>query len=103
VVIYEVNLDVDRGIAQPYAAWLAEHIQEMLGFPGFTEARWYERADDSDERTVAWTVHYHVTGKPELQAYLRDHAQRMRAHGAERFGAGFQASRRILHLQRRFG
>ncbi len=102
MVIYEVNLDVDREIEQVYADWLGEHIQQMLGFAGFVEAVWYEREDDSDSQRVAWTVHYQVTGMPELQSYLQQHAARMRAHGVERFGGGFQASRRILHSLRRF-
>ena len=28
IVIYEVNLSVDRAIADAYAAWLADHIRE---------------------------------------------------------------------------
>ena len=38
-----------------------------------------------------------LTGADALQAYLRDHAPRMREDGLARFGGRFRAQRRVLH------
>jgi hypothetical protein len=96
-VIYEVNLSVDREIADEYRLWLMAHVQEMLALPGFTAARIMEVADattNADE--VVLCTQYELVGQEALDDYLRVHAVRMRAEGAARFGDRFRASRRVL-------
>jgi len=100
IVIYEVNLSVDSAIADAYAAWLADHIREMLKIPGFFRARWYERRPEDEGRDPAevalWTVSYDVYSRDDLERYFREDAPRMRGDGVARFGGRFEASRRIL-------
>ena len=47
-LIYEVNLSVERAIADDFRAWLIEHVQDMLELPGFTDARILEVLDAPD-------------------------------------------------------
>ena len=82
-VIYEVDLEIDSAIAAEYREWLRGHIAEMLALPGFTGARASE------------------VMQPALDAYLREHAPRMRADGVARFGDRFRAQRRVLSALRR--
>ena len=96
MVIYEVNLDVERGIADSFARWLGPHIRQMLEFPGFVSASWYERSEDSSESLVCWTTHYRLESREDLDRYLENNAAAMRADGISRFGDRFTASRRIL-------
>lgn len=100
MVIYEVNLDVEGGIAAEYERWLAAHVQEMLEIDGFFRARWYERLPNDEGRAgedvKLWTVQYDVYTREQLDDYFRRHAARMRGEGIERFGDRFSASRRIL-------
>lgn len=95
-VIYEVNLQVDAAIAGEYRTWLAAHIREMLALPGFTGARWFGVADPVAPGEVAFCVQYELADQAALEAYLRNHAERMRADGARLFGGRFHASRRVL-------
>ena len=95
MLIYEVNLDVDRDAAEAVAAWLPGHIDELLELDGFQGATWYERIDEAGDR-VHWTVHYELRDRAALDAYIRDHAARMRQDGLDRFGGRFSASRRVL-------
>jgi len=97
MIIYEVNLDVEAAIAEPYRAWLAEHIAHMLDLPGFTGAQSFEVTDPAPApgRSV-FCVQYQLRDQAALDAYLRDHATRMRADGTARFGERFRASRRVL-------
>lgn len=100
MIIYEVNLTVDHAIADEYAAWLSEHIREMLALPGFASAEWlsdvdYHEEDGADPR---WTIQYRLCSHDDLTRYFETHAERMRADGLERFGTGFKATRRILRV-----
>lgn len=97
MIVYEVNLDITAGIAAEYRAWLDTHVRTMLALPGFTGARVFEVLEPQAPATqVALSVQYTLADVSALDAYLRDHAARMRAEGVARFGAGFRARRRVL-------
>lgn len=96
-IIYEVELAIASDIAEAHARWLDAHVREMLGFAGFLEAEILERLDPpADPGWVARCVRYRLIDRAALDAYLRDHAPRMRAEGVARFGDRVHASRRIL-------
>lgn len=96
-LVYEVNLDVDAGIAGEYRAWLDAHVRAMLALPGFVSARVFEVLDDADRDCgLHLCVHYALRDAAALDAYLQEHAPRMRADGVARFGDRFRASRRVL-------
>lgn len=95
MLIYEVNLDVDRGVAGAYAAWLGPHIGEVLAVDGFASAEWWS-VDDAPAGRVLWCVQYRVQDRAALDAYLAHHAARLRGDGLTRFAGRFSASRRVL-------
>lgn len=96
-LIYEVNLSVDREIAEEYRLWLMAHVQEMLALPGFIAARVMESADTAaDAGEIVFCTQYELVDQHALDDYLRVHAARMRAEGVARFGDRFRASRRVL-------
>jgi len=98
MIVYEVNLDVESAIADEYRAWLAEHIAHMLALPGFSGAQTFEVIDPAPAPDrIVFCVQYHLRDQAALDAYLRDHATRMRADGMTRFGERFRATRRVLH------
>lgn len=94
-IVYEVNLEVDAGIAAAYRDWLADHVREMLGLPGFISAEIFDEEINAGT-TQRWCVHYRLRDRAALQAYFDQHAARMRADGLRRFGDRFRANRRIL-------
>ncbi len=97
MIVYEVNLDVESAIADEYRAWLAEHIAHMLALPGFSGAQTFEVIDPAlAPDRIVFCVQYHLRDQAALDAYLREHATRMRADGTSRFGERFRASRRVL-------
>ncbi len=98
MIVYEVRASVEPEIAQAYRAWLDPHIREILGIPGFTGAELLSETHE-DGRPV-WTVRYHLQSHEALEAYLRDHAPRLRADGQARFGDRFSATRRVMELVR---
>ena len=99
MVLYEVNLAIDREIAAAYAAWLGSHIDEILMLDGFVSAEWWrveppEAAGAGDR--VRWCVQYQLRDRAALQAYFDEHAERLRGDGLTRFAGRFEASRRVL-------
>jgi heme-degrading monooxygenase HmoA len=101
VILYEVNLIIDADAADDYAAWLADHIGDILRIDGFVSAEWWEV--ETGEPGAHYCVQYRVKSRDHLEAYFRDHAPALREDGLRRFGGRFAASRRILRRQRAFG
>jgi hypothetical protein len=96
-LVYEVNLEVEAGIATEYRDWLRGHMAEILALPGFLGATMSEVLDPAPPAGFAGLcVQYRLENETAYAAYLRDHAPRMRAEGEARFGGRFRASRRVL-------
>ena len=101
MIVYEVNLALDGAIADEYRDWLAAHVAQILRLPGFVDARILDVIESDVEPLaragdIALCVHYTLRDQAALDAYLRDHAARMRADGEARFGGRFRARRRVL-------
>ena len=97
-VVYEVNLAVDAGVLDAYRAWLADHVAEIVALPGFTGATTWDVVDPAPPAGVAQLcVQYALRDAAALEAYLRDHAPRLRADGLARFGERVRATRRVMH------
>lgn len=95
MVIYEVNVNVENDIYSEYYNWLVKHIKQMLQFTGFKKAEigLIEHQHTSEKRL---RISYLVNSYTDLENYLNNHAEVMRAKGIEKFGAKFSATRRII-------
>ena len=93
MIIYEVNLDIKPDIVMEFNDWLDGHIEEMLEFEGFESAR---KLNTVEEDTHFLTVQYFIKSQEDLDRYLRNHAEKMREKGKNKFGDYFKAGRRIL-------
>jgi hypothetical protein len=100
-VLYEVNLDADTAIEGPFDTWLRDHIADVLQFDGFLSAE-ILGDDTAAEGRVRRIVQYRLRNQAALDAYLRDHAPRMRAQGIEKFGDRFRSERRVLAHREEF-
>lgn len=96
MIVYEVNLDVEEGLAADYLDWLRQHIAEMLALPGFLDAGLAEVLEPARPGWRRWSVAYRLRDRAALDAYLAEHAPAMREDGLRRFGTRFEASRRVL-------
>jgi hypothetical protein len=98
-VIYEVNLDLDVAIRDEYVAWLLPHMRAICTLSGFIDAQLFGVVDPAaDANRVSLCVQYTLRDAAALDAYLRDHAPRMRAEGEAKFGGRFRALRRVMRL-----
>lgn len=96
-IVYEVNIEVDGSAADEYRLWLRAHVAEILAIDGFTGAQLFEVVDPpATAGCVGLCVQYRLRDGAALDAYLRDHAPRLRADGVARFGERMRAARRVL-------
>jgi quinol monooxygenase YgiN len=103
VIVYEVNLHVQRAIEAEYRAWLDAHVREILALPGFEGAEVFERLEPAPaEGEFFLCTQYRLRDAAALADYLREHAPRLRADGVARFGERFRADRRVLEVGRRY-
>lgn len=112
--IYEVNLQIENTIYNEYIAWLQDHIQTILRLPGFKKALLLNQqntqssneadliAAELPKKFMNLTVQYFLDSQHNLDNYLLNHAQHMRADGLKRFNDKFRASRRIFAVSKVF-
>ena len=86
-VVYTVTAElVDQEIAGEYVAWLrAGHLREVVELGGALEARLVE-LDAEGLGGVRVQSTYVFANRGKFEAYVRDHAPRLRADGLALFG-----------------
>lgn len=99
MIIYEVNLNIDREIYSEYKLWLMDHAKEMLQFQGFIQATLLkqEQSEEADQEQL--TIQYQLEKKEDLDKYLIENAPKMREDGIKRFKDKFSATRRVFKVQ----
>ena len=103
MIVYEVNVFVQRAIEAQYRAWLDAHVREIVALPGFEGAEVFERLEPAPAPgEFAICMQYRLRDAEALADYLREHAPRLRADGVARFGDGFRAERRVLETGTRY-
>jgi hypothetical protein len=102
MVLYEVNLTVNKEIQTEYLAWMPGHLQDMLQFDGFNKANFWEELPMDPTASPTATRHFvaqfEITNYDYLQNYFKHHATRMRQEAIDKFGNKFSANRRVLKL-----
>lgn len=102
MLIYEVNLQINKNVYLEYVTWLEKHIQEILCFPGFNKALLLKEQNTLSSTHANITVQYHIDSQENLNIYLTKHAPQMRADGLKKFKNKFTATRRIFIISEVF-
>ena len=93
MIVYEVTSHVDAEVADAYRAWLPPHVAEILALPGFLGATMAE--GEGPNGLVSFWTSFHLVDHAALDAYVRDHAPRLRGDAQARFGGRFESHRRV--------
>lgn len=96
IIVYEVNIFVQRAIEKQYREWLVKHIAEILALPGFIDAQCFDIQQDISANDIAICVHYRLESQAALDNYFEHYAPRLRADGLATFGDQFRTTRRVL-------
>lgn len=96
MILYEVNLKIEKEIVEDYLFWLKTHMAELLKLDGFVDARVWEDQDEEIDLKF-FTVHYYVENETAMTEYLREYAAKLRQQGRDKFGNRYKAERRIFN------
>ena len=99
MIIYEVNLNINREIYSEYKLWLMDHAKEMLQFPGFIQATLLKQEQDNVSEQEKLTIQYQLESREDLEKYFIEFAPKMREEGIKRFKDKFSATRRVFKVQ----
>ena len=99
MVIYEVNLSIDKSIYSKYKLWLNDHIKEVLQLPGFVQAYLLKEEQNEVFDQHKLTVQYQLESRSDLERYFTEFAAKMREEGTKLFGEKYSATRRIFETQ----
>jgi antibiotic biosynthesis monooxygenase (ABM) superfamily enzyme len=97
LVTYIVSLKVRWEICDQYVDWLkSEHINEVLGLPGFVSADLCLRKGGSMEASSKDVqIIYKLKDEEALKVYMTEYAMKMREKGLEKFPGQFSAQREV--------
>lgn len=100
MIVYEVNCLVNHDISEEFMEWLPSHIRELLAIDGFISAETYQILEDDQlsarEHSVGISIRYYLQDENVLDNYLKNHAERLRKDGKDRFSNQLSAYRRVL-------
>jgi hypothetical protein len=88
VITYEITAAVEPALAERYERFMRErHIPDLMATGCFVGA------DLTRSAPGRYRVRYEAPTREALDRYLREHAERLRAHFTQAFGAGVQVAR----------
>lgn len=90
MIRYEVRLDVDPALAESIEQYMeTKHIPAIMALGCFQQAR-FDRGEAGGYRTT-----YLAASREELDRYLRDHAEELRADFLRHFPEGVTPTREL--------
>ncbi|HEX7844897.1 MAG TPA: DUF4286 family protein [Chitinophagaceae bacterium] len=99
MIIYNVTIKVERGIATDWLKWLKEeHIPDLLNTGCFTHAVTLHLVEADDEEGITYAVQYHAAGKALYDRYIAQFAETMRKKGQDKWGNKFIAFRTLMEV-----
>jgi len=97
--IYNVTINVEESIVNPWLAWMKEtHIPEMLAIGKFSKALMTKVLVEEDMGGVTYSIQYTTDSKETLEKYYQEDAEKMRSKGATLFAGKFVAFRTELQI-----
>jgi hypothetical protein len=99
MVIYEVNLTINKDVYPEFGLWLKGHVKEMLQLPGFIKAKILKPENEPLLKQEKLTVQYQLENRAFLELYFTQFATEMRKEGLSRFPDKFSSERRIFEIE----
>lgn len=99
MIIYNVTIKVNPEVAEAWLAWMKqEHLDEMMGTGLFTDYRLARLMEQEEGDGITYVVQYHCDSLEHYESYLKEHADKMRQKGLDKFGNRFVAFRSMMEL-----
>ncbi|MGB0982157.1 MAG: DUF4286 family protein [Winogradskyella sp.] len=96
-IIYNVTINVDKTIHKEWLNWIKEHIPQVLATGKFKDAK-FTKVLVADDETETYSVQYRAHNRDALNAYYKDHANKLQQDGLKRFADKMLAFRTELEV-----
>ena len=98
MIIYNVTIQVDEGIAVEWLSWLRqEHIPDVMASGCFVKYQ-LVKILNTDPGSVSYAVQYYADNQQQLDLYLEEHAPGLRKKALDRWPDRFVAFRTIMEV-----
>jgi len=100
MIIYNVTVKTEKGIAEDYLKWLKEeHLIDMMNTGLFSDYRLCRLMNEGEEVDgVTFVIQFHCDSLENYQSYIDEHAPEMRKKSLEKFANKFVAFRTVMEL-----
>jgi hypothetical protein len=100
MIIYNVTVKVDKGVAKEWVAWMKkEHIPDLMKTGLFIDYRLCRILEQDESEGITYTAQYFCDNLEHYNTYINEHAQKMRDKGLSRFGSKFVAFRTVMEVE----
>ena len=97
--IYNVTVQVDKGIAEQWLNWLlSEHIPELLSTGCFSNYQLVKLLDVDESEAITYAIQYYSASRELIDKYLNEHAADMRNKTVAKWNDRFVAFRTIMEV-----
>lgn len=99
MIVYNVTVKVDAGIASKWLEWLqTEHITEVIGTGCFTKASILKLLEVDETEGPTFAIQYFAESKAMYNQYIEKYAGLMRQKNYDKWGDKFIAFRSVMQV-----
>ena len=99
MIIYNVTVKVEPGIAEAWVYWMkAEHMPDLMGTDLFLDCRLCRFLEQDETEGITYTAQYFCEGMEQYNEYLELYSDRMRERSNKLFGGKYVAFRTLMEV-----
>ena len=99
MIIYNVTIKVDGGIADAWLQWLLnEHIPDIMATECFSDYKVVRLLEVDDTEGPTYAIQYHAESKALYNHYITKFAPEMRQKSFDKWGERFIAFRSVMQI-----
>ena len=99
MIIYNVTIKVEGGIADAWLQWLLnEHIPDIMATGCFSDYKVVRLLEVDDTEGPTYAIQYHADSKALYNQYIMKYAPDMRQKSFDKWGERFIAFRSVMQI-----
>ena len=99
MIIYNVTIQVEKEIAEPWLQWLQqEHIPEVMHTGCFLKYQLVKLLETDESEAITYAVQYYAASREFVDEYVNEHANLLRQNGIKKWGERYIAFRTIMEV-----
>ncbi len=99
MIIYNVTIKVEPGVADAWVYWMkAEHMPELMGTDLFIDCRLSRLLDQDESEGITYSAQYFCEGMEQYTEYIDVYSEKMRERSNKMFGGKYVAFRTLMEV-----